>query len=106
MDIGTASIVVSIIIGVAGIAITILILCSNHRRKTKESELIALRKELLIAYKDIEQLLSIETQLTESSGKSKKTVRKDYLLSNKCEPKRLKNRIKELENKIPSNGTI
>lgn len=96
MDLGIASVFISLLIGVSGIIISII--CC-YLPKDRKNKIITLEKELLEAYKDIQQLLEIEKELSEECEKGKITVRRPYNISKNCQPKHVQSRIYELENK-------
>ncbi len=91
-----SNIIVSFIIGVSGI-ITSLIF--NYIPRKRNEKFQKLQKELLEVYKDVESLIQIESELLQKSNVSKIQARKGFTISKRCEPKRLANRIKELESK-------
>ena len=94
MDIGIASIVSSAIIGTAGIIVSIIYGYIPAKRRAKEEQLL---RELLKMCKNAKSLLAIEMDLTNQLGLNKNAVRRNYQLTKEVEPKRLENRINELE---------
>lgn len=96
MTLELSNIIASSIIGVSGI-ITGLIF--NYIPRKRNEKFQKLQKELLEVYKDVECLIQIESNLLQKSNMSKIQARNGFSISKRCEPKRLANRIKELENK-------
>ncbi|MGM9820154.1 MAG: hypothetical protein ACI3Z9_05030 [Candidatus Onthomorpha sp.] len=97
MDIGIASIIVSLVFGLCGIVIS-FICC--YKPKEKQLRMTALEKELLEAYQNIRQLLEIEKELTDECDKGKITVRRPYNITTICQPKHVEKRISELTQKL------
>lgn len=97
MDIGTASIIVSLVIGICGIVIS-FICC--YKPKEKQVSIKDLERELLEAYQNIQQLLKIEKELTGECDKGKITVRRPYHITTICQPKHVEKRISELTIKL------
>jgi|GEM_PF-5513596 len=71
----------------------------NYVPRLRKEKFQKLQKELLEVYKDVESLIQIESELLQKSNMSKIQARKGFTISKRCEPKRLANRIKELESK-------
>ena len=94
MDISVASVVSSAILGTAGIVVSIVYGYVPAKRRHKVEQL---NLELLKMYKNAKVLLQIEEELSEQLKVSKKNVRKGHQLTKDIEPKRLENRIRELE---------
>lgn len=94
MDISVASIVSSAILGTAGIVVSIVYGYVPAKRRHKVEQL---NLELLKMYKNAKVLLQIEKELSEQLKIGKNTVRKGHQLTRDLEPKRLENRIRELE---------
>ncbi len=103
MDIGIASVIIALILGVSGIGISVLLGYVPRKRK---SEIIRTKKELLQLYQDVLQLLEEEKMLLEEAEISKLKARRDRIISSHCEPARIKKRIKELESQMQNYGNI
>lgn len=86
----------SFITGLLGVITGVIF---NYVPRLRKEKLQKLRKELLEVYKDVECLIQIESNLLQKSNISKIQARKGFSISKRCEPKRLANRIKELESK-------
>ena len=85
MDIGLASVLSSIILGISGIIVSIIYGYIPRKRQTK---IKSLQKELLTLYNDVNMLLKIQE------------ARRGFSISYHCEPARVSKRIKELNNQL------
>ncbi len=103
MDIGIASIIVALLLSTGGIVISFMF---GHIPRKRKDEIVRTKKELLQLYKDVLQLLEEEKMLLEETEMSKLKARKDRVISSRCEPARIKKRIKELESQMHNYGTI
>ncbi|MBR1475519.1 MAG: hypothetical protein IJ613_08120 [Muribaculaceae bacterium] len=94
------SVLITIILSAAGIAISIIWGYMPKRRMAINEELkekLEKREhELLTLYQDVQTLLRIEEDLTHKASLSKRKVRKGKALSCLCEPARVTRRIREL----------
>lgn len=103
MDIGIAGIVVAIILGACSIISAVIF---GYVPRKRQQELINAKNELLHLYIDVSHLLEVEKHLIEVSDKSKVEARKGQVISSRCEPARIKKRIRELEFQLQHYGTI
>lgn len=97
MDIGLASVLSSIILGISGIIVSIIYGYIPRKRQTK---IKSLQKELLTLYNDVNMLLKIQKELLDKSDVSKTEARRGFSISYHCEPARVSKRIKELNNQL------
>lgn len=91
------SMISTIVLSIAGIVITILCAVVPKVRKEKLNNAW---KEIRDAYVDIEEFIKLEEYLEKSSGISKQKARSMVNISNRCQPKKVSERIKELNSKI------
>lgn len=103
MDIGIASIIVALLLSIGGIVISFMFGYIPRKRK---DEIVRTKKELLQLYQDVLQLLDEEKMLLEEADVSKLKARRDRVISSRCEPTRVKKRIKELELQMQNYGSI
>jgi len=85
------------IITCGGIVISIICCLVPRIRKEK---LEKSQRELLSLYRDVQEFLKEEQAYMDSTGQSKVAVRKNLSISNKCEPKRIEERIRTLESQV------
>lgn len=91
------SMISAIVLSIAGIVITII--CAYIPRVRKEKLHIAW-KEMRDIYIDLEKFIKLEDYLEKASGISKQKARSMVNISNRCQPKKISERIKELDAKI------
>jgi len=93
-----SSIIASIIFGSAGILVSLIVsIFFGYTPNQRKNKIIKLQKELLMSYLDINEFQKLEHILLEKSNISKQTARKDLNISTNSEPKKVQNRIKELQ---------
>ena len=95
MDIGIASIIVSLIIAAGGIVASIIFSFVPRQRKEKIRKL---QKELYDVYTGVVQLKILEETLEQKMGISKQSARKGFNVPDRFENSKLKKRINQLEN--------
>ena len=91
------SMISSIVLSVSGIIVTILCVLTPRIRKEK---LINAWRELRDLYKDVEDFIKLEESLEETAKVSKQKARSNVNISERCQPKRVSSRIKELSSKL------
>ena len=93
---GIAGIAISLILSIGSVASSIITQRSLVKEK-KLKEIIEKRnKELLELYMDVKGLIQVEDNLLPLAGVAKATARKGFGISNRCEPKRVDEKIHEL----------
>lgn len=94
MDFGLCSIIIALIMGASSIVTAII---WGYVPKKRTQEIKRLRRELLEVYIGAYNLKAVEESLEAESGVSKTEARKDLMITEKLETKRIDKRIQALQ---------
>lgn len=94
MDIGICSIIVALITGISSIVTAII---WGYVPKKRTQEIKRLRRELLEVYIGAYNLKAVEESLEAEFGVSKTIARKDLVITEKLERKKIEKRIQTLQ---------